>query len=59
MKIRRFSVVLLAVMLSLGSAMRQAEAVARRLQAQEAPSHATIEMDADAKRDSKENSTGV
>jgi membrane dipeptidase len=39
--------------------MRQAEAAARRLQAQEAPSHATIEMDADAKRDSKENSTGV
>ena len=39
--------------------MRQAEAVAMRLQAQEAPSHATIEMDADAKRDSKENSTGV
>ncbi len=39
--------------------MREAEAVAKRLQAQEAPSHATIEMDIDAKNGSKEGATGV
>jgi membrane dipeptidase len=39
--------------------MREAEAVAKRLQAQEAPSHATIEVDIDAKNGSKEGATGV
>jgi membrane dipeptidase len=39
--------------------MRQAEAVARRLQAQEAPSHATIEMDADVKSDPRQATTGA
>lgn len=39
--------------------MREAEAVARRLQAQEAPSHATIDMDASATSSSKEGTPGV
>lgn len=39
--------------------MREAEAVATRLQAQEAPSHATIEMDAAAKSDSKDGTAGA
>ena len=39
--------------------MREAEAIATRLQAQEAPSHATIEMDAAAKSDSKNGTAGA
>ena len=39
--------------------MGEAEAVAKRLQAQEAPSHATIEMDAAAKSDSKDGTAGA
>lgn len=39
--------------------MRDAEAVAKRLQAQEAPSHATIEMDTGTEGHQREDSTGV
>jgi membrane dipeptidase len=39
--------------------MRDAEAVAKRLQATESPSHATIEMDAGARQEAGEGTSGV